>query len=108
MLSLKHGVQYNNNKAKAEPVVNLIIQVVNSVFDKAGYDCIVTSIVDGRHSANSLHYRDGKGRAVDFRTRHLPDQETKEAITRAISDALGPEFDVVLESDHVHVEYDPD
>lgn len=107
MLSLKPGVQFNNNKAKAEPVVNLIIQVVASVYDKFGYDTIVTSICDGAHSSNSLHYRDGKGRAVDFRTRHLPDQGTKEAITQAISEALGPEFDVVLESDHIHCEYDP-
>ena len=33
--------------------------------------------------------------------------EAAEGLCRAMRDALGPEFDVILEKDHIHVELDP-
>ena len=67
-----------------------------------GRPAIVTSVEDGRHTATSLHYR---GRALDLRTRDLSHaQKRKYAI--ALRSALGPGWEVIIESDHIHVEYE--
>ena len=69
------------------------------------YDFILTSITDGKHSKNSLHY---VGYAFDVRTRHLSHNQTK-AITEALAKHLGSEFDTVLhENSHLHIEYQPE
>lgn len=64
-------------------------------------DLVITCGLDGIHSAGSLHY---SGNAVDIRTRHLTDDERRRALDllRAV---LGNDFDVVLHSTHIHVEY---
>lgn len=65
---------------------------------------IVTSGLDGVHSAGSLHYY---GLALDFGIHPF----TSPIVDRIVVDlrlALGNSYDVVLEKDHIHVEYDPD
>lgn len=57
----------------------------------------ITSICEGTHSAGSLHYN---GNAFDFR-KHV--KITK----KDIKFVLGKQFDVVIESNHIHVEFDP-
>jgi hypothetical protein len=70
---------------------------------KAGQRCVITSCSDGKHGPNSLHY---KGRALDLRTSNLrPEQVHPVFIT--LKEALGESFDTVLESDHIHLEWDP-
>ena len=66
-------------------------------------DLTVTSITDGKHSVNSLHYQ---GRAVDLRNRNLEDHEQEVAL-QELRRHLGKDYDVVLEPTHIHVEYDP-
>lgn len=56
------------------------------------------------HKAGSLHY---KGRAFDFRTRTMTDTQRSDAIEE-MKARLGNEFDVVMEADHGHIEWDPD
>ena len=92
-------------KAKGlQPEILLAIQEAREVYrGLADADLIVTSLLDGRHSTNSLHY---KGLAVDLRTRHL-DETDRAAVAKAIRSALGDEYDVVLERTHIHVEFDP-
>jgi len=86
-----------------QPVMSRAAMKVADVYKKFGRSCVITSGVEGKHSANSLHY---EGLALDFRTRHL--LETKHlALRQAVSEALGDDFDVVLERTHLHVEYDP-
>ncbi len=80
---------------------------------------IITSGNDGIHKAHSarhprsLHYED---RAVDFRlpgrwsgagwnAASNPGVDT--AVKVAASSLLGVEYDLVLETDHFHLEYDP-
>lgn len=65
--------------------------------------CIVTSVTDGRHSRGSLHHT---GEAFDVRRRHLGPVELN-AIVPSLRRALGPEWDVVVEATHIHLEYDP-
>ena len=59
-------------------------------------DLSVTSIRDGNHMAGSLHY---DGNAFDIRP--IPFSK------KQIKDVLGPNFDVVIHSSHIHIEHDP-
>jgi len=68
-----------------------------------GVDCWITSENDRVHSSGSLHY---SGLALDFRTRDIP-AELRKSFFEKVKSALGSEFDVVLEKDHLHVEYQP-
>jgi hypothetical protein len=76
---------------------------VEDIYDRYGHELTITSGTDGQHSAKSLHY---KGLALDFRTRNVPATQLPK-IEREIKQALGPDFDVVFEGDHFHVEFDP-
>lgn len=66
------------------------------------YDCVITSANDSKHGPNSLHY---KGQALDLRTRHLNGQGLQ-SVYHKLKESLGEQFDVVLEADHIHIEFD--
>lgn len=66
-------------------------------------DATVTSGADGSHEPESLHY---KGLAIDLRTRDLTGAESL-LLVHALREALDTNYDVVLESDHIHIEFDP-
>ena len=90
--------------------LQLALQVANEVYFKHGYDCIVTSMNDGRHSRGSRHYI---GHAVDLRTHHL-DPDDRPKIATAIAERLRPieDFDVMHESigtsnEHIHIQFKP-
>lgn len=99
-LSLKQGVSLRG----VQPQVVFAIHVAHAVYAEYGYACIVTSCTDGKHSRGSLHY---VGYAVDFRTRHIMEDDTKQLIADLIRQRLGDEYDVVHEPTHIHVEYQP-
>lgn len=96
--SLKPGVDVRG----IQPEILLAVQIAESIYRHHGYDFTVTSFVDGRHSANSLHY---KGQAVDLRVWGVP-EEKRQALADEIGAALGRQFDVVFEGDHVHIEHE--
>lgn len=98
-MRLKEGVRAAGIRAE----VALAAAIANHVYKAHGYDLVITSLLDGKHSATSLHYA---GAAMDLRTRHLKPGDA-DAIVSDLSDALGQDFDVVLESDHIHVEFQP-
>ena len=64
----------------------------------------VTSGRGGAHSLRSFHFL---GLAADLRTRDLTEVQKKETVA-ALKARLGDNFDVVLETDHLHVEYQPE
>ena len=99
-ISYKPGVKLNGVQSELAAA----LPVIASCYHSLDYDCIYTSVCDGVHSANSLHY---VGLAVDCRTRHLRTAHIRD-IADLIEDALGNDWDVVVESDHIHVEFDPD
>jgi len=99
LIILKHGV----STFGIRPELLLALVVVDAVYRKFNHDCVVTSLSDGQHSSNSLHY---KGLAFDTRTRQLTASQKTELRDMSAS-ALGKDYDVVLESDHLHVEFDP-
>lgn len=80
----------------------------------------VTSCGDGKHSRlDSKHYPDPKTglvNAFDIRIKDFDghdldisaeDLEAAKEVVKLLKDSLGPQFDVVLESNHIHIEYDP-
>lgn len=85
------------------PETCLAVTTAYSVFAHHDHDCVITSVTDGQHSYGSLHYA---GCAFDLRSRHL-NAETAQKVLADLKECLGQDFDVVLESDHFHVEYQP-
>lgn len=90
------------------PQMNFALIILREIYEEEKIDLWITSIDDSRHSRGSLHY---KGRAFDLRTRHMAGGYTgsqAKRITAKIKSRLGKEFDVILEGNHIHLEYDPD
>ena len=63
----------------------------------------ITSGRGDKHSEKSRHF---SGHAIDLRTRHLSLTQINAWID-AIKEALGRDYDVIFEGNHIHVEYDP-
>ncbi len=76
--------------------------VADGVYNKFGAELVITAGTDGKHMDGSLHY---KGLALDFRTWNLNGRE-KDVIDD-LRKELGQDYDVVLEGDHIHCEFDP-
>ena len=75
---------------------------IERVYNDIGAPCVCTSGLDGVHSEGSLHYQ---GRAWDFRTRDVKDVA---GLVAKLKQALDPMYyDLELEKDHIHIEYDP-
>jgi hypothetical protein len=100
MLKIKQGVRVLGLK----PEALLGIVICSSVFNDHNLDCVLTSVVDGKHSRASKHY---SGYAWDLRTRNIPTKTAVDKIFLAVKSALGADYDVVLESNHIHCEFDP-
>lgn len=108
-MTLKQGVKIEG--IKPECIVGLMI--VDRYFAEHKVDFVVTSVKDGKHGENSLHYG---GYAFDVRLRHFDgvvgsisteDKLLAMAYSKDLRERLGGLFDVVVESDHIHIEYDP-
>ena len=87
---------------RPETVVALL--VCDRIYAAHERQMTVTSVNDGSHMVRSRHY---EGRAFDLRINDLP-AEVREQIGVELQHELTPlGFDVVIESDHFHVEHDP-
>ena len=76
------------------------LTAIENIYNDYDNELIITSTFEGVHSASSLHYAN---LAIDFR---LPDKSRDEIIAE-IRDYLKHNYDVCVEADHIHVEYDP-
>jgi hypothetical protein len=92
---VKLGVNIDRLERSIRRALN-IIDAVNKELEHE--EAVVTSTYEGDHSPSSLHYAH---LAVDIRL-GMNKQQTVKALRRA----LGRKFDVVLEKDHIHIEYD--
>lgn len=105
LLKIKPGVRVNGLRNE----VLLAINIAWGVMAAGGYETVITSVTDGGHSNASLHYA---GQAFDLRSREIP-KDRQEAMRQALAEALAwtpqdpGDFDVVLEGDHFHIEYQP-
>ena len=98
-MKIKDGVTMMG--VKTELLIGLM--VCDSVYSKYGEELVVTALTDGKHSATSLHYN---GCAADLRTRYFEPSEV-EFVAADIRERLTVDFDVVVESDHIHLEFQP-
>ena len=86
-----------------QPEILLARIEAGEIFGRYGYSCTLTSGGEGEHKVGSLH---PKGQAIDLRIRHM-DRRLWPVVAEELGKALGPQYDVVLESDHIHCEFDP-
>lgn len=98
-LSIKSGVRTHG---LTTPIV-LAVVVAEGVYRELGHDLVLTAGIDGKHSTSSKHY---SGNAVDLRSRILPEGVAAKAVA-LLKDRLGNDYDVIHETDHIHIEHDP-
>lgn len=86
-----------------------VLQKADALWKKHGKELVITSALDGTHSAGSYHYF---GYALDFRTRYFFDnvpqeqgQRTVMEIVKDLQAQLGDKYTVLFESTHIHVQY---
>lgn len=86
------------------PVMRVVKRVAETVFlESVSRESIITSALDGEHSPGSFH---PVGLALDFRTNDLTPAEIARVVDRLKLEL--PEFDVVVERTHIHIEPGPD
>jgi hypothetical protein len=98
-MKIKPGVNITGIK----PEIALAAIVAQTVFALHDRELVLTSALDGKHGFGSLHF---SGTALDLRTRDLEPNEPL-LIADELREALGGQFDVVLEKDHIHMEFQP-
>lgn len=102
-LKLKDGVKVNG--AHFDPEVTDIIAALLKTAPPLEDDTVwITSAADGKHMPGSKHYID---RALDVRTRNIiGGHAVARQWVEVLSKELGPNYDIILESDHLHIEHD--
>lgn len=99
-MKIKDGVKLD----KLTPQLVLAIAIAGQVYlDVVKKEMVITSISDGKHMKGSKHYI---GNGVDTRIRDLTPLEQANVLV-GLKTSLGLNYDVVLEIDHFHIEYDP-
>ena len=86
-----------------KPQIVLALIIVDQVMKQAGQEALITSLNDAKHGKTSLHYDGG---AADLRSHWFTHPEQ---ILGLCKEALGnnPDIDMILESNHFHLEYQP-
>lgn len=102
MLAIKPGVDVKGISTETM----LGVMILTSVFWRHGIPTVITSCRDGKHKDGSLHYI---GDAVDIR---LPSRFNATVgidlkLLAEGREALGEQYDLILEADHLHLEFDP-
>jgi hypothetical protein len=102
MLAIKPGVDVEG----IQPEVILGATIFADVMWKHGIPTVITSCRDGKHKDGSLHY---EGKAVDIRlaSRFNMSPNIDLLMLNEGRAALGEQYDLVLEQDHFHLEFDP-
>lgn len=96
-MKIKDGVSMSG----VRPEIAIALQIVEPILNTYGQETVVTSCMEGRHKRASAHY---SGRAVDLR---IWDITNKDKCMEYMQDALGRDYDVIMESNHIHLEFDP-
>ena len=103
-MKIKPGV----NVAGLRPEMVLALIAAQRVYGEHDTVPTITSALDSKHGRGSLHFA---GQALDLRTKDLP-AGAAPVIFRQLADALGDQYDVLLEgfgtaNEHIHVEFQP-
>lgn len=100
MCKVKKGVNINNLCKEIKYCLENIQKAIQKLEGK-DYIMTITSGNDGVHMKKSLHY---ENKAIDVRSR---DMKYPVGNCLYIRKALGKNYDVILERDHIHIEYQP-
>jgi hypothetical protein len=102
VLRVKPGVDIRG----ISPEISMGINVLNSVLMKYGAECMITACRDGNHMNESKHYI---GDAVDIRlaSRWVTTSNVDIVVLNETRANLGDQFDLILEENHFHLEFDP-
>lgn len=101
LAKIKDGVSFGG---ELKQTTVAIIRAAEYAFGKYGITPVITSAVDGVHMDGSRHYT---GDALDLRRWDSDKIGKTDAIAQELRTWLGRDYDVVVEADHIHVEYDP-
>ncbi len=104
--SVKPGVDLTD----VHPACVTAWPTIMQVFRRHGYTATITSGRDGKHKKGSFHYTRPM-KAQDWRTwadtrGTQMSLEEKHRLADDLREDLGDDFDVVVESTHIHIEYD--
>ena len=114
--SIKEGVETKNLDPFLGSVIHSLGYLWKAVFPADPDGLSITSghegkAGDGIHMSSSKHYIQnnptGQGRAIDLRTRDIEKKDASAKFVPMAKLMLGKDFDVVLEKDHIHIEFDP-
>ena len=95
-MKIKPGVTLNG----LDLSMRMVLMVADEIWKSFGQELVVTSALDGTHSASSLHYY---GYALDFRTRYFTEPQKWE-VFELLSSSLPKSFVVYMHDTHIHVE----
>jgi hypothetical protein len=98
-MRLKPGVRIRGLRSEAW----FAFYAADEVYKEYGAEAVMTGGLEGKHSRGSIHYSGG---AIDLRTNNV-NKRHWEIIRDKIKERIGADFDVILEKDHMHVEYQP-
>lgn len=98
-MKIKDGASIQGIDIKIRPA----LIAADRIWKEHGQELVITSGLDGAHSAGSLHYY---GLAIDCRTRYFT-SETKCLVADKLKLSLSNDFDIVVHGSHIHIEYDP-
>ena len=106
-MKVKEGVSLVGLNIKMRKVIS-VVEYLWNIYNKEAVITAGSEVVDEDlffiHSVRSLH---PFGLALDFRTRYFNKYQKKEIKTK-LGLLLGSDYDVILHSTHIHVEYDPE
>ena len=96
-MKLKEGVIM----AGIQPVMRKALKEADRIWTQFGEELVITSALDGEHSAGSLHYY---GYALDLRTRYFSEYE-RARIFEHLCNSIGNVYTVVHHTTHIHIQY---
>lgn len=89
--------------AGIRPEIAFVQPLINEVLTNHGKTFLITSGTEGKHGRGSLHFSGG---AIDIGVREWLPSEIKN-VANELRASLSVEFDVVVEGNHIHVEFQP-
>jgi hypothetical protein len=102
LIFCKSNVRFH--QGKLDELWEVPLLKIHDVFEMYELQTWITSADDSKHMAGSFHYL---GLALDFRSYYWLVHIAPFELANKLAVVLGDEFDVVLEKDHIHIEYDP-
>ncbi|AYQ58123.1 hypothetical protein [Microviridae sp.] len=98
-MKIKESVKIEGISAELVLIIGICEKIYHKINPK--YEITITSVTDGKHSRNSLHY---VGKALDIRTYDMNKDEKNMFITE-VKTVLYNWVDIIDEGDHIHIEY---